>query len=368
MKDYFNFLGFKINTKKFMLTLGIFAFIVLGLLIVDMFFLKVSWYGFLIGLAFLIAVVVSSELMPERGLKKELSYDLIWWVFPLAIVGARVAFVVNNLNLYDSFWEMCAVWNGGLSIYGGVIGGIVGVIICCLIKKVNPISAMDCIAPVLILGQAIGRWGNFINMEVYGWEITNDALKWFPFGVNINGTWHLATFFYESVLDLAGFFVLLYLLRKTKQKGIVTLTWFMYYGFIRLFLEQLREQKFIMYIPGTNIQWSALTSIIMFSIGAIGLIAILVKNIIDKKKGLVSETAGLKTDSFKVDSVKSGNKKSEKSENVAKVENVKNSIKTESENSEPSKAEPAKSNEQEEIKNKAKTETAKTKKQKNTKK
>ncbi|MBQ2863839.1 MAG: prolipoprotein diacylglyceryl transferase [Clostridia bacterium] len=291
MKEYFNFLGFKINTKKFMISLGVFAFVVLVLLIVDMLFLEVSWYGFLTGLAFLLAVVISSELMPERGLKKDFSYDLIWWIFPLSIIGARVAFVVNNIHLFDSFWEMCAIWNGGQSIYGGVIGGIVGLVICCLIKKQNPICAMDCVAPVLILGQAIGRWGNFINMEVYGWEITNKALQWFPFGVKVNGTWHLATFFYESVLDFAGFFLLLFLLRKTNKKGVVTLTWFAYYGFIRFFLEQLREEKYIMYIPGTNLQWSTITSIIMFSIGAIGLIAILVKSIIDKKKGLSLETS-----------------------------------------------------------------------------
>ena len=296
MKEYFNFLGFKINTKKFMLSLGIFAFVVLLLVICDMLFLEVSWYGFLTGLAFLLAVVISNELMPERNLKKDFSYDLIWWIFPFSIIGARVAFVVNNIELFDSFWEMCAIWNGGQSIYGGVIGGIVGLVICSLIHKQNPISAMDCVAPVLILGQAIGRWGNFINQELYGWEIKNKAFQWFPIGVEVNGTWHMALFFYESVLNLLGFFALLYILRKTKKKGVVTLTWFAYYGFIRFFLEQLRETKYIMYIPNTTIQWSSVTSIIMFVIGVGGLIAIFVKDYLDKKNGLVLSSEKVKSE------------------------------------------------------------------------
>lgn len=284
MKEYFNFLGFKINTKKFMITMGILALVVIALVLVDNLMFKVSWYGFLIGCGFLLAIVIASELMPERELRKDLPYDLIWWVFPLSIIGARIAFVANNIELYDSFWEMCQVWNGGLSIYGGVIGGTIGLVICCLIKKVNPISAMDCVAPALILSQAIGRWGNFANAEVYGWQITNPALQWFPFGVKINGVWHLANFFYESVLDLLGFLLLLLILRKTKQKGVVVSSYLTYYGFIRFFLEGLRDESFIMRIPGTNIAWSRLVSGIVFGIGVCGLIAILIINMVKNKK------------------------------------------------------------------------------------
>lgn len=284
MKEDFNFLGFKINTKKFLITLAVFCAVVIVLLLLDMFVISISWYGFLMGCAFLLAVVIACDLMKERDLPSDFPYDLIWWVFPLSILGARVAFVVNNIDLYENFWEMCQVWNGGLSIYGGVMGGAVGLVICCLIKHKNILSAMDCAAPVLILGQAIGRWGNFINKEVYGWEITNEAWQWFPFGVKIGNSWHLANFFFESVLDLAGFFVLLLVLRKSKQKGIVACTYLAYYGFIRYFLEQLRDPKFIMLIPGTSIEWSALTSIIMFSIGAIGLITIFVLKMVKMKK------------------------------------------------------------------------------------
>lgn len=288
MKDYFNFLGFKINTKKFLITVGVFAALVLILVLIDLLLFRISWYGFLMGCAFIIAVVVSAELMPCRGLKKDLPYDLIWWIFPLAIIGARIAYVINYPEQYKTFLDIIAVWEGGLSIYGGVIGGGIGLVICCLIKKVNPISAMDCVVPVLILGQAIGRWGNFFNAEVYGHEITNAALQWFPFGVKINGVWHLATFFYESVLDLAGFFILLLLVRKTKQKGLVVSSYLTYYGFIRFFLEDLRDASFIMIIPGTDIAWSKLVSIIMFGIGIICLITCIILSCVKRRKN--SET------------------------------------------------------------------------------
>ena len=286
MKEEFNFLGFKINTRKFLMSVAIFAGVLIVLLLLDMFVLNISWYGFLMGCAFLLAVIMATDLMKERDLNPDLPYDLIWWVFPLSIVGARMAFVLNNLDSYETFWEMLQVWNGGLSIYGGVMGGAVGLVICCLIKKQNILSAMDCVVPVLILGQAIGRWGNFINQEVYGWEVTNKAWQWFPFAVQIGSRWHLANFFYESMLDLAGFFLLLFLLRKTKQKGLVACSYLVFYGFIRFFLEQLRDPKFILYIPGTTIEWSALTSVIMFSIGAIGLLTIFIVNRVKKYKNI----------------------------------------------------------------------------------
>lgn len=284
MKEYFNFLGFKINTKKFMITMGIFALVVIALVLVDNLIHKVSWYGFLIGCGFLLAIIISSELMPLRDLPKDLPYDLIWWVFPLSILGARIAFVVNNIDMYDTFWEMCQIWNGGLSIFGGVMGGTIGLVICCLIKKANPICAMDCVAPALILGQGIGRWGNFVNGEVYGWKITNPAFQWFPAGVKIDGVWHMANFFYESVLDIGGFFLLLLLLRKSKQKGIVVSSYLTYYGFIRFFLEGLREEEFIMRIPGTNIAWSRMISAIVFGIGVCGLLSIMIINIVRNRK------------------------------------------------------------------------------------
>ena len=181
------------------------------------------------------------------------------------------------------------IWEGGLSIYGGILGGIVAVLVYSAYKKQNFFNVTDVIAPTLILGQAIGRWGNFVNQEVYGFEITNKAWQWFPVGVKIkdafgNVSWHLANFFYESVLDLAGFFILLAILRKSKEKGIVTFAYVFYYGFIRIFLEFLREDAYILRVPGTNIPASALVSGLFIASGLAGFIYIIIKNKLKQKK------------------------------------------------------------------------------------
>lgn len=285
MKESFNLFGFKINTKKFILTMVIAISVLLLLVGVDILWLDISWYGVFIGLAFILAVVISSELASERGLYKDISYDVIWVVFPLALFGARVFYVITSPHEFSGFIDMLKVWEGGLSIYGGIFFGALGVIGFCLYKKINILKAFDIFAPVLVLGQSIGRWGNFINKEVYGFEITNKSLQWFPFGVNIDGTWHLATFFYESIINLIGFFVLLTILRKTKKPGIVGFTYIAWYGVLRLFLESLRVEEFILYIPGTKIMFSSLLSIIFIVIGVVGLLYILFADKLKARQG-----------------------------------------------------------------------------------
>ena len=203
MKTEFTIFGFKFNIRKTLITLAIACVLFIVLLILDMYVTDISWYGVIIGCGFLVALFVAMQLAKNRGLEPDFVFDLILWIFPLSIVGARVYYVLNDLDSFETFGEMIAVWNGGMAIYGGIIGGVIGLVICCLIKKKNIIASMDMAAPALILAQSIGRWGNFINQEVYGFQVTNKAWQWFPFAVHIteNGLdqWHLATFFYESI-------------------------------------------------------------------------------------------------------------------------------------------------------------------------
>ena len=279
MKEEFNLFGFKVKTKVFILGLLIGLAVYMFLLGVDLLgWADVSWYGVFIGTGFILAVIIASELARERGVYKDMPYDLIWLVFPFAIIGARVFYVINALDEFDGFIDMISIWKGGLSIFGGVIGGIVAVLVFAWIKKINPLKIMDIAAPVLILGQAIGRWGNFINKEVYGLEITNSAFQWFPVGVNIDGTWHLALFFYESMISLVGFFVLVYILRHSKSLGIVAFSYLTWYGVVRAGLEFLREPQYILTLPGTTLPASAITSAIMALVGIAGLVWIFVRS------------------------------------------------------------------------------------------
>lgn len=278
MKDEFSIWGFKFKTKNLMITLGVAAVVLLGLLLFNAFVREVSWYGVIIGLGFLVALWLATQLASFRDLPSELPYDLILWIFPFSIVGARAYYVLTSLDEFHSFYDVIAVWEGGIAIYGGIIGGLIGLMICCAIKKKNVIDCTDLAAPCLIMAQSIGRWGNFINQEVYGWEITNKAFQWFPFGVKVGETWHLATFFYESILNLGGFFLLTFLLRKYKIRGLVTATYLVFYGIVRLILEGLRDDFYILKIPGTNLAVSQVVSGVIILVGLVWLTVLLIKN------------------------------------------------------------------------------------------
>ena len=274
--------GFKFKLKNLILTLIISCVVGIALLIVDMYFISISWYGVIIGTGFLVAIMCATQLCQHRGLPNDFPYDLILWIFPLSIIFARIYYVICSPGEFSNFGEMIAVWNGGIAIYGGIIGGVIGVVICCLIKKRNIVSTLDIAAPCLIIAQAIGRWGNFVNQEVYGMEVTNKAMQWFPFAVHIteNGhnSWHLATFFYESILNVIGFFILVTILRKSNIKGIVTSSYLIFYGFVRFLLEGLREPEYILNIPGTNFAVSKVVSLVIILVGVVWLTCLLIKN------------------------------------------------------------------------------------------
>jgi len=272
--------GFKFKLKHLLLTLVLASVALVILLLIDMYVHEISWYGVIIGIGFLIAIVCAVQLCKERGLPNDFPYDLIIWIFPLSIICARLYYVICSPGEFDSFLDVIAVWEGGIAIYGGIIGGIIGVVICCLIKKQSIVATFDIAAPCLIIAQSIGRWGNFINQEVYGMEVTNKALQWFPFAVHITeyggDSWHLATFFYESVLNLIGFFVLVTILRKSKIKGIVGSVYLIFYGTVRFLLEGLRESEFILNIPGTNMAVSKVVSLAIILIGVVWLTCLLI--------------------------------------------------------------------------------------------
>ena len=184
--------------------------------------------------------------------------------------------------------ELFNLWQGGLAIYGGVIGGIIGVVIFALIKKDWKLIfiLMDVCAPCLILGQALGRWGNFFNQEAYGNLITNPNLMWFPFGVYIEAenAWFQATFFYESLWNLVGLGILLLTYFKTKHTGTTTAAYLVRYGLGRTWIEGLRTDS--LYVGSTNIRVSQLLSIILVVVGLVVIGINIYKTIKAKKEKL----------------------------------------------------------------------------------
>lgn len=283
MKKDFSVFGFRFRLDKLLITLAIALGLFAILLVVDMYITDVSWYGVIIGTGFVVALWIATQLAGERNLPSELPYDLILWIFPFAIVFARLYYVLFSLDEFTNFWDVFKVWEGGIAIYGGIIGGVIGLVICALIKKKNIVSCMDIAAPCLIIAQSIGRWGNFINKEVYGFEVTNEAWQWFPFAVEVGGNYYLATFFYESILNFVGFFILTILLRKSKINGIVASTYLVYYGIVRFFLEGLRIPKYILYIPGTTFPVSQAVSLAIILGGVVWLSVLLIRQRLKQK-------------------------------------------------------------------------------------
>jgi phosphatidylglycerol:prolipoprotein diacylglycerol transferase len=191
-------------------------------------------------------------------------------IIPCAIICARLWYVLNSIEEFNSFEEVINIKNGGLAIYGGVAGGALGIFIICKIKKIKWITIADVGCCLLPLGQAIGRWGNFFNQEVYGMPTTAT----FPFGVYISayGEWRVALFFIESILNLALFIAMYiwFIKAKPKKSGYFLATYFIGYGVIRFILEPFRDPQFNLIVLGIKSQ--VLTSALVVTAGLIVLI------------------------------------------------------------------------------------------------
>ena len=271
-KDTFRIAGAEFSTKNGLITLAVACACLAVLIILKFAGVEYSWYGVLIGVGFLLALAFSCKYCKYRDLNSDLPYDLIWWIFPLSLVGARLYYCIFD-NAFEIFFNFS---KGGLAVYGGIIGGAIGLILCCVIKKVNILKAMDVVAPVLILGQAIGRIGCYTAGCCYGSEILNKSLQWFPIGYFVHGEWHYATFMWECVLCLIGFFVLAKLLQKFKYTGIVASSYLFYYGIVRYFTESFRDSSAMLTIGDTPV--SRVLSLVLVLLGTISIIVIVLKD------------------------------------------------------------------------------------------
>ena len=283
-KGTVSFFGFKFETKPFWITMVCAVAVLLILAALTLFGVNVSWYGVCFGLGFLVALALSGQLCKERDINPDFPYTLIWWVFPFAIFGARLYFLIFD-GSFDTFWDLFKIWEGGLAVYGGIIGGFIGLAICCLINKVHIAKMTDVVAPLLVLGQSFGRIGCIFGQCCYGVEVTNKALQWFPIALNINNKFYFATNLYESILDLCLFFALTILLRKNKMTGMTSFGYMFGYGLVRFILEAFREKEQTLFIG--NYPVSQLLSIILVIVGVVGISVLLFVN--NRKKDAVTE-------------------------------------------------------------------------------
>lgn len=217
--------------------------------------LNIAWYGVIIGIGLLLGILLACQESKRQNLKSDIIYDFLFLALPIAIICARIYYVAFEWKQYAGvFMEIIAIWEGGLAIYGGVIGGFIAAIIFSKRNRFPFLQLIDMVVPSLILGQAIGRWGNFMNQEAFGSLVTKPNLQFFPFAVFIErlGEWYQATFFYESMWNLCVFAVLIYFRKKTKFNGQLLATYFIGYGLGRFWIEGLRTDSLYLF-PGFRI-------------------------------------------------------------------------------------------------------------------
>lgn len=245
---------------------------------------EIYWYGVIMCLAILAAIIVATMFCKIKKYDTDIPINIALVVVPIGILSARFFSVLfeNGLSISDFF----NFRTGGMSIIGAVIGGAIGLTVYVFIKK--PKSKwlyFDTLVVVLILAQAIGRWGNFFNGEVYGQVIEESSyFAKFPFAVEIDGVHYQALFLYESVLNLIGFLILSLVYLCSNKKGLPTAIYLIFYGSVRTFLEQFRQQEYILKLG--NIAISRLFSFLMIFVGIAILVVVLVQS---KKRGALNE-------------------------------------------------------------------------------
>ena len=225
----------------------------------------VPWYSFLIVAGIVLAVIMACRQEKKLGMPQDTMIDLSLWLLPCGIIGARLYYVVFSWDqFHDDLWSVFRIWEGGIAIYGGIIGGFFALLFFCRRRNLSPMQVCDVIAPGLALAQSIGRWGNWFNIEAYGLRVTRTYLCFFPLAVQVPSdgmAWHLASFFYESIWDFSVFLFLVYMRKKKlNQKGDVFYFYLFLYAAGRLIIEETRLDSLYL---SSSVRISQLISIIL---------------------------------------------------------------------------------------------------------
>ena len=232
---------------------------------------EVRWYGILIACGVILAVLLAGYNCKKKNVDFDTILDVFFVAFPTAIIGARAYYVIFELENYkDNLIDIFNIRKGGLAIHGGLIGAFLAIYIFAKIKKVNMIKYLDVAAPSIILAQAIGRWGNFMNGEAHGGEVSYEFISKFPAfiqkGMYIGGAYYHPTFLYESIWNIIVCIILLIILYKknNEDNGIVIASYLILYSIGRVFIEGLRTDSLML----GNIRVAQLISIAGIIIGA----------------------------------------------------------------------------------------------------
>lgn len=242
-------------------------------ILLDLGVIKIYWYSAMIFLGLLIGGWLILKEAERFNISEDFIVNLFFFTIPIAVIGARLYYVIFNWDYYSvNMSEIFMIWEGGLAIHGGMLFGLLWIIFYTKKYKVNTFRILDMIVIGLIIGQAIGRWGNFFNGEAHGTATTLEHLQSLHIpefiinGMNIGGTYYLPTFLYESIWCLLGFIILLVIRRlKYIKIGQTTAVYLIWYGIGRFIIEGMRTDSLLI----GNFRQAQIISIIMVILGIV---------------------------------------------------------------------------------------------------
>ncbi len=262
---------FKINPTAFKITNNI----------------TIEWYAIIICIGLIAAYVVCDRLAKRFDITGDDVLDVLLFGLPAGFIGARVWYILGDLESFDSFMDMISIWNGGLAIYGGIFGGCLAGYFVCRYKKVAFTNMLDLAAIGFMVGQIIGRWGNFANVEVFG---VQTDLPWrMGVGVDCIAEYVHPLFLYESLWNLLGLLLILGYMDFRKYKGELFLLYTAWYGIGRAWMEPLRDSAYNLHIFGLRVN---MLLAILAAVVAIGLLILIhLRKPARLKRGEVQEEA-----------------------------------------------------------------------------
>ena len=219
--------------------------------------LSIHMYGLIIACGLILAAWYAMKRADRFGLTEDHVLDGVLWVTPFAIACARAYYVLFSWEYYkDDPITALYIWEGGIAIYGGILGAVLGMLVYCRVRKIRLTAALDVVSIAFLIGQSIGRWGNFFNREAFGAETESFLRMGLYSPARDTVTYYHPTFLYESVWNAVGFVLLHFLSKKRKYDGQIALGYAAWYGLGRAMIEGLRTDS--LYIPGTSIRVSQL--------------------------------------------------------------------------------------------------------------
>ena len=243
---------------------------------IDLGFIQIYWYSLTMLTGVILGSLYAYLELKKLKIDKEYFFNMIFYAIIFAFIGARLYYVLFNLDYYlNNLIEIPAVWHGGLAIHGGIIGGALTIIIYSLKHKKNKndiFKYLDISAISILIGQIIGRWGNFFNQEAHGFETTRNFLEKIHIpefiinGMTINSIVYHPTFLYESLLNLVGLIILL-IIRKNKniKNGMILSLYLIWYSIVRFFIESMRTDSLMLF----SLKMAQVISIILIIFGII---------------------------------------------------------------------------------------------------